>query len=127
MIRKFATVYAGHIDIPDRGQDATPANDRRFSNDHLAGVFDKTEAIARVMDRGGWDTLWLAEHHFQPEGYEVIPNLKVMASYQFENWSDYAADVFIGADGFMATVARNYNNAHVIGAAGETTITSPSR
>jgi long-chain fatty acid transport protein len=51
--------------------------------------------------------------------YEVIPNLKVMASYQFENWSDYAADVFIGADGFMATVARNYKNAHVIGVAGE--------
>ena len=46
MIKKFATVYAGHVDLPDRGQDATPANERRFSNAHLAGVFDKTEAIA---------------------------------------------------------------------------------
>ena len=46
MITKFATVYAGHVDLPDRGQDATPANERRFSNAHLAGVFDKTEAIA---------------------------------------------------------------------------------
>ena len=33
MIRKFATVYAGHVDLPDHGQDATPANERRFSND----------------------------------------------------------------------------------------------
>ena len=79
MITKFATVYAGHVDLPDRGQDATPANERRFSNQHLAGVFDKTEAIAKVMDEGGWDTLWLAEHHFQQEGYEVIPNLLMAA------------------------------------------------
>jgi alkanesulfonate monooxygenase SsuD/methylene tetrahydromethanopterin reductase-like flavin-dependent oxidoreductase (luciferase family) len=67
MISKFATVYPGHVDMPDRGQDATPANERRFSNDELAGVFAKTEAIARLMDETGWDTLWLAEHHFQFE------------------------------------------------------------
>ena len=79
MIRKFATVYAGHVDLPDRGQDATPANERRYSNEHLAGVFAKTEAIAKVMDEGGWDTLWMAEHHFQQEGYEVIPNLLMAA------------------------------------------------
>src|ERR1700761_4988799 len=79
MIRKFATVYAGHVDLPDRGQDATPANERRFSNAHLASVFDKTTAIARVMDESGFDTLWLAEHHFQPEGYEVVPNLMMAA------------------------------------------------
>ncbi len=79
MIKKFATVYAGHVDLPDRGQDATPANERRFSNAHLASVFDKSEAIARVMDEGGWDTLWMAEHHFQQEGYEVIPNLLMAA------------------------------------------------
>jgi alkanesulfonate monooxygenase SsuD/methylene tetrahydromethanopterin reductase-like flavin-dependent oxidoreductase (luciferase family) len=79
MIRKFATVYAGHVDLPDRGQDATPANERRFSNSHLASVFAKTEAIAKVMDEGGWETLWLAEHHFQQEGYEVIPNLLMAA------------------------------------------------
>ena len=42
MIKKFATVYAGHVDLPDRGQDATPANERRFSNAHLASVFDKS-------------------------------------------------------------------------------------
>ncbi len=52
MIRKFATVYAGHVDIPDRGQDATPANERRFSNAHLASVFDKAEAIATRDGRG---------------------------------------------------------------------------
>ena len=79
MITKFATVYPGHIDLPDRGQDATPANERRFSNDALAGVFAKTEAVAKTMDRLGFHSLWLAEHHFQHEGYEVIPNLLMVA------------------------------------------------
>jgi len=81
MISKFVTVYPGHIDMPDRGQDATPANERRFSNEQLAGVFEKTEAVAKTMDRLGYDTLWLAEHHFQHEGYEVMPNLLMVAVY----------------------------------------------
>jgi alkanesulfonate monooxygenase SsuD/methylene tetrahydromethanopterin reductase-like flavin-dependent oxidoreductase (luciferase family) len=79
MITKFSTVYPGHIDLPDHGQNATPANDRRFSNADLAGVFGKSERVARLMDRFGWDTLWMAEHHFQYEGYEVIPNLLMLA------------------------------------------------
>jgi len=79
MITNFVTVYPGHIDLPDHGKDATPANERFYSNEMLASVFEKTEAVAKVMDAGGWDTLWLAEHHFQPEGYEVIPNLLMVA------------------------------------------------
>src|SRR5579863_5954654 len=79
MITKFTTVYAGHVDFADRGQEATPANERHLSNEHLASVFAKTEAIARTMDELGYDTLWLAEHHFQREGYECIPNLLLTA------------------------------------------------
>ena len=79
MISKFVTVYPGHIDLPDMGQDATPANERRYSNEQLAAVFEKTEAVAKKMDALGFDTLWLAEHHFQHEGYEVMPNLLMLA------------------------------------------------
>ncbi len=79
MIRHFVTVYPGHIDLPDMGQDATPANERRFGPDALASVFEKTEAVAKQLDRWGWDTLWLAEHHFQHEGYEVLPNILMLA------------------------------------------------
>ena len=79
MITKFATVYAGHVDLPDMGQDATPANERRFSNEHLATVFEKTDAVATCMDDAGYYAIWLAEHHFQHEGYEVIPNLLIHA------------------------------------------------
>jgi len=79
MITKFATVYAGHVDLGDMGQGATPANDRRYSNEHLASVFEKTDAIAKRMDDAGYYAIWLAEHHFQHEGYEVIPNLLMHA------------------------------------------------
>jgi len=79
MITKFSTVYAGHVDLGDMGQTATPANERRYSNEHLASVFDKTEAIARCMDEHEYAILWLAEHHFQHEGYECIPNIMMMA------------------------------------------------
>lgn len=78
MISKFSSLYAGHVDLDDMGQDATPANERRYSSDHLNSVFAKTEALARCMDRLGFETLWLAEHHFQHEGYECIPNLPMM-------------------------------------------------
>src|SRR5437588_8419628 len=79
MIDKFTTVYAGHIDFPDHGQDATPANERRFTNDQLAGVFEMTDAIAKQMDRLGYHMLLLAEHRFQYEGYECLPNILMVA------------------------------------------------
>ena len=79
MITRFSNVYAGHVDLGDMGQNSTPANERRYSNEHLAGVFDKTEAIAHCMDDHGYHTLWLAEHHFQHEGYEVLPNILMIA------------------------------------------------
>jgi len=57
----------------------TPANERRYSNEHLASVFEKTETIAQCMDDHGFHTLWLAEHHFQHEGYEALPNILMIA------------------------------------------------
>jgi hypothetical protein len=42
------------------GQMATPANERRYSNEHLASVFEKTEAIARCMDEHAKVGAWFA-------------------------------------------------------------------
>ena len=79
MITKFGSLFAGHVDFDDIGLDATPVNDRWLSDEHLASVFDKAEAIAEVMDRLDYETFWMAEHHFQREGYECIPNLMLFA------------------------------------------------
>ncbi len=79
MITHFSSLYAGHVDLGDMGQMATPANERRYSNERLATVFEKTDALARAMDELGYYALWLAEHHFQREGYECLPNLLMSA------------------------------------------------
>jgi alkanesulfonate monooxygenase SsuD/methylene tetrahydromethanopterin reductase-like flavin-dependent oxidoreductase (luciferase family) len=79
MITKFDSLFAGHVDIEDVGYGGVPVNERRYANDHLATVFDKAQAMAQLMDRLGYDTFWMAEHHFQHEGYECIPNVLMMA------------------------------------------------
>src|SRR5215472_9233690 len=79
MIKKFGSLFAGHVDLDNEGLDGTPANDRWLPDDYLATVFPKAEAIARLMDRTGYDIYWLAEHHFQREGYECIPNVLMLA------------------------------------------------
>ena len=79
MITKFDSLFAGHIDMDNVGYGGVPVNDRRFPNEKLAGVFDKAQAMAQLMDGLGYDTFWMAEHHFQREGYECIPNVLMTA------------------------------------------------
>ena len=79
MIKSFSTLYAGHVLEGDNvGFDGTPANERRYSNDRLIQVFDMAKRTAQVTEELGYDILWMAEHHFQREGYECIPNLLML-------------------------------------------------
>jgi alkanesulfonate monooxygenase SsuD/methylene tetrahydromethanopterin reductase-like flavin-dependent oxidoreductase (luciferase family) len=78
VITKIGSLFAGNVDLDDIGLEGTPANDRWLSDERLASVFDKCEAIATTMDRLGYSTFWAAEHHFQREGYECIPNLMML-------------------------------------------------
>ena len=79
MITKFDSLYAGHVDLENIGYGGTPINDRRYDNDHLSTALSKAEAMARKMDELGYTTFWMAEHHFQREGTECIPNVLMMA------------------------------------------------
>src|SRR5216684_2008509 len=79
MITKFDSLFAGHVDMDNVGYGGVPVNERRLPDQHLTTVFDKAEAMARLMDRVGYDTFWMAEHHFQREGYECIPNVLLAA------------------------------------------------
>jgi alkanesulfonate monooxygenase SsuD/methylene tetrahydromethanopterin reductase-like flavin-dependent oxidoreductase (luciferase family) len=79
MIRHFSTLYVGHIELERCGLDGIPADDRRYANARLAETFETAAALARAADTLGYDTLWLAEHHFQHEGYECIPNIPLLA------------------------------------------------
>jgi len=79
MITRFGSLFAGHVDLADHGLDATPVNDRWLPDEELVTAFDKATRIAQLMDRCGYDVFWLAEHHFQREGYECIPNILMLA------------------------------------------------
>jgi alkanesulfonate monooxygenase SsuD/methylene tetrahydromethanopterin reductase-like flavin-dependent oxidoreductase (luciferase family) len=79
MIKRFSTLYVGHIELEQCGFSGTPADDRRYPNERLIEVFDTAVAMARTADALGYETLWLAEHHFQHEGYECIPNIPMLA------------------------------------------------
>src|SRR6266508_6193427 len=79
MITRFSTLYAGQVDLDNTGFQGTPVNARWYDNDRLASPLETAEVMAKAMDRLGFDTLWLAEHHFQREGYECIPNILMLA------------------------------------------------
>ena len=81
MITKFDSSYVGSVDLEEAGYLGKPINDRWYSNEELADVMHKTVAYAKQMDRLGYNTFWMAEHHFQPEGTECIPNLLMMATH----------------------------------------------
>ena len=78
MITEFGSLYAGHLDMDDIGYAGTPVNERSFSDEELAMAFPNSEAIVTLMDRLGYHSFWTAEHHFQPEGYECLPNLLLL-------------------------------------------------
>lgn len=86
-------------------------------NAHFSGVPPAFEAA--LHDQGVTEMLLVPDVVYAGLAYEAMPNLKVMGSYSWEHWSDYKSDHFVGTDGFVADVPRNYNDAHVIGVAGE--------
>src|SRR6201991_2216000 len=79
MITKFDSSYYGTVDMENLGYAGTPINERRYSQAELGGALHKAVAYAKQMDTRGYNTFWMAEHHFQPEGTECIPNLLMMA------------------------------------------------
>ena len=75
MITKFSVLYVGQIELENIGLGGTPADARRYGNDRFAEVYWTARDIAQTMDDLGYYCLWTAEHHFQHEGYECLPNL----------------------------------------------------
>jgi alkanesulfonate monooxygenase SsuD/methylene tetrahydromethanopterin reductase-like flavin-dependent oxidoreductase (luciferase family) len=81
MISKFSVLYVGQIELDNIGRDGTPADARRYPNERLTEAFWTARVIAQTMDELGYDCLWMAEHHFQREGYEVFPNLILLSTW----------------------------------------------
>lgn len=61
--------------MSDAGSDSITPTSRRYDNDAVIECYRNLVEWARTADSLGYDTMWLTEHHFQYEGYEVLPNL----------------------------------------------------
>ncbi|MEL7209085.1 MAG: LLM class flavin-dependent oxidoreductase, partial [Actinomycetota bacterium] len=81
MLSRFGTLYVGQVGHEHLGFDAPAVNDRWYDDDTLASPLGVAEDLAVLMDGLGYDTLWMAEHHFQREGYECIPNILLLATH----------------------------------------------
>jgi len=74
-------LYVGQIDLDNVGVNGTPPDDRRYTNEQLTQTYSNAMALAKQMDDSGFYCLWTAEHHFQREGYECIPNLTLLGTH----------------------------------------------
>jgi alkanesulfonate monooxygenase SsuD/methylene tetrahydromethanopterin reductase-like flavin-dependent oxidoreductase (luciferase family) len=73
-LMRIDTNLLGSVFISDPGHGGTPATARRYGRQAYADAYEDYVSYARTADETGFDTLWYTEHHFQHEGYEVIPN-----------------------------------------------------
>lgn len=67
--------FFGNVDMPDAGWRGPDPQDRRSGQADWIKQYDDLVAYAQAAERVGFDSVWLAEHHFQHEGYEVTPNI----------------------------------------------------
>jgi alkanesulfonate monooxygenase SsuD/methylene tetrahydromethanopterin reductase-like flavin-dependent oxidoreductase (luciferase family) len=75
------TNFFGTVPMPDAGDPAIPPTSRRYGNDDAIACYENMLHWAQTADGLGYDTMWLTEHHFQYEGYEVLPNLIMFGLY----------------------------------------------
>ena len=75
------TNFFGTVPMPDAGDPSIVPTERRFGNDAVIACYDNMIHWAQTADTVGFDTMWLTEHHFQHEGYEVLPNLLMFGLY----------------------------------------------
>jgi alkanesulfonate monooxygenase SsuD/methylene tetrahydromethanopterin reductase-like flavin-dependent oxidoreductase (luciferase family) len=64
----------GGVEMPDAGRLGTPPPDRRYGQAAIDHAHHELLACGELAEELGFDSFWLTEHHFQHEGYEVVPN-----------------------------------------------------
>ena len=64
----------GVVEMDDAGAGPPAPTDRRYSQKHMWHAATRMLDMGVAADRLGFDVFNLTEHHFQHEGYEVIPN-----------------------------------------------------
>jgi alkanesulfonate monooxygenase SsuD/methylene tetrahydromethanopterin reductase-like flavin-dependent oxidoreductase (luciferase family) len=66
--------------IDDAGMDGPDPYDRRHAPAEYADGYLALIDWAKLADRLGYESFWLTEHHFQREGYQIIPNVVLVSA-----------------------------------------------
>ncbi|MCP5027396.1 MAG: LLM class flavin-dependent oxidoreductase [Actinomycetia bacterium] len=64
----------GGVEMDDVGAGPPAPTDRRYTQQQMWHAAERLLEVGVKADQLGFDSFWLTEHHFQYEGYEVIPN-----------------------------------------------------
>lgn len=64
----------GGVEMDDAGAGPPAPTDRRYSQEEIWRATEQIIDTGVLCDELGFDSYWLTEHHFQYEGYEVVPN-----------------------------------------------------
>ncbi len=84
---RVGVFFFGGVEIDDAGAGPPAPMSRRYEQK------DFWHAQERLLDMGvraeelGYDSYWLTEHHFQHEGYEVVPNGILFGAFLAERTS----------------------------------------
>jgi alkanesulfonate monooxygenase SsuD/methylene tetrahydromethanopterin reductase-like flavin-dependent oxidoreductase (luciferase family) len=71
---RFGVFLFGGVEMDEASAGPPAPTDRRYSNAEIWRATEQIIAAGVTADRLGFDSYWLTEHHFQYEGYEVVPN-----------------------------------------------------
>ena len=71
---QLGAFFFGGVEMDDAGAGPPNPMDRRYSNEACWDATLKYIDAAVAADQMGYESFWTTEHHFQYEGYEVIPN-----------------------------------------------------
>jgi len=71
---RTGTFFFGQVEMTDVGPGPPVPTDRRYDAKACWAATLRMIDAGVAAERAGFDSFWLTEHHFQHEGYEVIPN-----------------------------------------------------
>ncbi len=84
---KVGVFLFGGVEMDDAGAGPPAPTDRRYAQDDFHYAQQRMLDAGVLCDRLGYDTFWLTEHHFQYEGYEVVPNALLFGAFMAERTS----------------------------------------
>ncbi|MFN8523961.1 MAG: LLM class flavin-dependent oxidoreductase [Chloroflexota bacterium] len=72
--------FWGSIFIDDAGVGGADPYSRFATPQQCAELYSALVDWAKLADDRGYESFWLTEHHFQREGYQIIPNVSLISA-----------------------------------------------